>query len=50
MGKAHESAKEAKKQALQTLKEKRAAKRATKPVPNSPPFMGHHYQSEARLS
>ncbi len=50
MGKAHESAKEPKKQAQQTLKDKRSAKRASNPAPGSPPFMGHHYQSEARQS
>ena len=50
MGKAHESAKEPKKQAQQTLKDKRTAKRDTKPAPGSPPFMGHHYQSEASQS
>jgi len=50
MGKAHESAKEPKKQAQQTLKDKKTAKRDTKPAPGSPPFMGHHYQSEASQS
>jgi hypothetical protein len=50
MGKAHESAKEPKKQAQQTLKDKKTAKRDTKPAPGSPPFMGHHYQSEAKHS
>ena len=44
MGKAHESAKAVKKPAVMSLKDKRAARRAKKPVPSSPPFMGHHYQ------
>lgn len=50
MGKARESAKEPKKQAQQDLKGKKATKRASKPTPGSPPFMGHHYQSEASQS
>lgn len=50
MGKAHESAKEAKKQPVHTMKEKRAAKHSGKAVPHSPPFMGNHYQLEAKLS
>lgn len=50
MGKAHESAKEARKQPVHTMKEKRSAKRSDKTVPHSPPYMGHHYQQEAKIS
>lgn len=46
MGKAHESAKEAKKQALHSRKEKRAAKHEKKQPLGSPPFMGHHHSRE----
>ena len=49
MGKAHESAKEARKQAQHTAKEKRAAKHAKKEEAGSPPFMGHHYKAEPPL-
>lgn len=48
MGKAHESAKEAKKQPVHTIKEKRTAKRSSRSVPHSPPYMGNHYQLEAK--
>lgn len=50
MGKAHESAKEAKKQPIRTMKEKRSAKHSGKSAPPSLPFMGHHYQQESKLS
>ncbi len=43
MGKAHETAKEARKLPAQTPKEKRMAKHARKQPIGSPPFMGHHH-------
>lgn len=44
MGKAHETAKENRKQPQHTPKEKRDEKRAKREEPGSPPFMGHHHQ------
>ena len=43
MGKEHESSKAGKKQPIMSPKEKKAAKRAKKHVPESPPLMGHHF-------
>ena len=46
MGKAHEAAKETRKQAQHSAKEKRNAKHAKKEAPGSLPFTGNHYRTE----
>lgn len=46
MGKAHETAKEIRKQPQHSQKERRTAKHMKKEAPGSLPFTGNHYRAE----